>query len=43
MMSAGVHFKDPRNADKEITKSTPTKVQPSPVDKVVLQLYLTNM
>lgn len=42
-MTVRVHFKDSHNADKEITKSTPTKVQPSPVDKVVLQLYLTSM
>ena len=43
MMTVRVHFKDPHNADREITKSTPTKVQPSPVDKIVLQLYLTSM
>jgi hypothetical protein len=42
-MTVRVHFKDSRNDDKEITKSTPTEVQPSPVDKVALQLYLTSM
>jgi hypothetical protein len=43
MMTVTVYFKDPHNADKEIRKPTPTKVQPSPVDKDELQLYLTGM